>query len=243
MSGSASRRLLLGSGGFRSEERKTLLRERMRLHFGEVEDILFVPWALDDHDGYLRAMREGGFDAGYRLVGIHECEDPVRAVESAEALYVGGGNTFRLIEAVHRCGLLEPVRSRVAAGMPFMGVSAGTNSACPTMMTTNDMPIVLPPSFEAFALVPFQANPHYFAGNTWVRRGEHLEEHFGETRDQRIREFHERNPQPVVGLWEGAFLEVAGDTMQLVGGAAREFRRGEEPVDHADGADLSALLA
>lgn len=236
-------RLLLGSGGFRSQERREFLRARMRDHFGEVESILFVPWALDDHDGYLRAMREGGFDAGYKLEGIHEHADAVRAVEEAEALYVGGGNSFRLVEALHRQGLLGPVRRRVAGGMPFMGVSAGTNSACPTMMTTNDMPIVMPPSFETFGLVPFQVNPHYYAGSIWVKQGEELVEHYGETRDQRIREFHERNPQPVVGLWEGAFLEVRDGAMTLSGGAAREFRRGAEPVDHADGAELSALLA
>ena len=235
-------RLLLGSGGFRTEERRTSLRARMREHFGEVRSILFVPWALDDHDGYLRAMREGGFDAGYRLEGIHEHADPVRAVEEAEALYVGGGNSFRLVEALHLRGLIEPVRARVRDGMPFMGVSAGTNAACPTMMTTNDMPIVQPPSFETFALVGFQVNPHYYAGNIWMREGERFVEHFGETRDQRIAEFHQRNPQPVVGLWEGAFLIVRDATMRLAGGDARVFRRGADPEDHADCADLSALL-
>ena len=236
-------RLLLGSGGFRSEERRTFLRERMRAHFGEeVRRVLFVPWALDRHEDYLKAMVDGGFDAGYELDGIHRHEDPVRAVEEAEAVYVGGGNSFRLVEKLHLTGLLEPVRARVAAGMPFMGVSAGTNSACPTLMTTNDMPIVQPPSFETFALVPFQVNPHYFPGSTWVRHGEEFLEHFGETRDDRIREFHERNEAPVVGLREGAFLEVDGPRMLLTGGEARLFRRGEEAVDFDAGADLSSLL-
>ena len=235
-------RLLLGSGGFRTEERRSLLRERMRAHFGEVRRILFIPWALDDHEGYLKAMVDGGFDAGYELDGIHLHDDPVRAVEEAEALYVGGGNTFRLVEALHRTGLHASVRARVAAGMPFMGVSAGTNSACPTLMTTNDMPIVQPPSFEAFALVPFQVNPHYFAGSTWVRAGDDLVEHFGETRDDRIREFHERNEAAVIGLTEGAFLEVEGAKMTLTGGGARVFRRGEESQDCFAGQDLSLLL-
>lgn len=235
-------RLLLGSGGFGTEERRTHLCERMRDHFGGIKSILFIPWALDDHDGYLKAMRERGFDAGYRLEGIHEHADPLRAVEEAEAIYVGGGNSFRLVERIHREGLLEPVRNRVIGGMRFMGVSAGTNSACPTMMTSNDMPIVLPPSFETFGLVGFQINPHYYSGHTWVKKGDDLVEHLGETRDQRIKEFHERNPHPVLGLFEGGILEVRDGKMSLTGSAAREFRAGAEPVDHADGADLSALL-
>src|SRR5262249_675444 len=146
------------------------------------------------------------------------------------AIYVGGGNTFRLIDALYRFDLLDIIRERVRAGVPYVGVSAGCNVACPTMMTTNDMPIVQPASFKALGLVPFQVNPHYYTGMNWVKtltpspspggrgeqsvgpvgeqrepRGSHEEfiEHFGETRDERLNQFHEMNDTPIVGLWEG----------------------------------------
>jgi dipeptidase E len=109
-------------------------------------------------------------------------------------------------------------------------------------MTTNDMPVTQPPSLEALGLVGFQVNPHYFSGNTWVRAGDDFREHFGETRDDRIREFHEMNGAPVVGLWEGGFLEVTDGRVTLAGSAARVFRKGKEPVDVEPGAELEGLL-
>ncbi len=235
-------RLLLGSGGFRTEERRTLYRERMRAHFGDIERILFIPWALDDHDGYVDKMNEKGLDAGYVLEGIHAFDDPVAAVEACEGIYIGGGNTFRLTADLHRHGVLEPIRARVRGGLPYMGVSAGTNVACPTMQTTNDMPITMPASFETLGLVPFQVNAHYYDGQIHVKAGDGFVEHFGETRDDRIREFHEMNETPVVGLWEGGLLEIDGESMRLTGSSARIFRRGDQPEDVVDGADLSNLL-
>ncbi|MEE2718981.1 MAG: dipeptidase PepE [Planctomycetota bacterium] len=235
-------RLLLGSGGFRTEERQALYRERMRAHFGDIERILFVPWALDDHDGYVRLMNEKGLDAGYVLEGIHTFPDPVAAVEACEGIYIGGGNTFRLTADLHRHGVLEPIQGRVRDGLPYMGVSAGTNVACPTMQTTNDMPITMPASFETLGLVPFQINAHYYDGQIHVKAGDGFVEHFGETRDDRIREFHEMNETPVVGLWEGGLLEIDGGSMRLVGSSARIFCRNDQPVDVEDGGDLSGLL-
>ena len=120
--------------------------------------VLFVPYALADHDGYVRLMTERGLNAGYELDGIHRHADPVAAVHEAEAIFVGGGNTFRLLAALYRLGLLDPIRERVRGGLPYLGVSAGTNVACPTIRTTNDMPIVQPPSLDALGLVPFQVN-------------------------------------------------------------------------------------
>ena len=139
-------RVLLGSGGFRTPERIGFLREQMRAFFGGVGTLLFVPHALKDHDGYVQIMRERGLDAGYRLVGLHTCRDPVAAIGEAEGLFVGGGNTFRLLSELYRLDLLGTVRRRVREGMPYLGVSAGCNVACPTMKTTNDMPITQPPS-------------------------------------------------------------------------------------------------
>ncbi|MCB9865916.1 MAG: dipeptidase PepE [Phycisphaerales bacterium] len=236
-------RLLLGSGGFRTDERVALLAAQMRDHFGDVAKILFVPYALADHDGYVQMMTERGLNAGYALDGIHTHADPAAAVERAEALYVGGGNTFRLVDELHRRDLLEPIRARVRAGMPYMGVSAGSNVACPTLKTTNDMPIVMPPSFETLGLVPFHNNPHYFCGTNFVKRDDDLHEHFGETRDDRLREFHEMNDTPVVGLWEGGILRVDAGRIRLIGAPARVFRRGHQPVDIDPPADLSAHLS
>lgn len=234
--------LLLGSGGFRTPERIELLAAQMRELLGAIEKILFVPYALADHDGYVQMMIDKGLNAGYVLEGIHTCRDPIAAVRRAEAVFVGGGNTFRLVDALYRHGLLEPIRERVRAGMPYLGVSAGSNVACPTLMTTNDMPIVMPPSFATLGLVPFQINPHYFHGASFVKRDEVLHEHFGETRDDRLREFHEMNATPVVGLWEGGILRVDDDRVRLIGAPARVFHQGEAPVDVEPPADLDAYL-
>lgn len=199
--------------------------------FGSVEEVLFVPYAVADHDWYVNTLMDKGLGAGYELRGIHRFDDPVRAVERAKAIYVGGGNTFRLLEALYGQGLLEVIHRRVKEGMPYLGISAGSNVACPTLMTTNDMPIVQPPSFEALGLVPFQINAHYYHGATFVETPQGLQEHFGESRDTRINEFHEMNQTPVIGLWEGAMLKVADSTAQLLGGAARVFRKDRPPVD------------
>ncbi|HMP03941.1 MAG TPA: dipeptidase PepE, partial [Gemmatales bacterium] len=152
------------------------------------------------------------------------------------------GNTFRLLDTLQRLGLIEAIRARVAAGMPYLGVSAGTNVACPTIMTTNDMPIVWPTSPRALHLVPFQINPHYFEGQTHVKVGETFHEHFGETRDERLKEFHERNDVPVLGLWEAGMVRVEGAMARLLGTPARLFRRGQPAEDFEPGSDLSFLL-
>lgn len=237
-------KVLLGSGGFRSEERRANLRQEMVDFFGtEISRILFVPYALHDHDGYLQAMRKQGFDGGFELVGIQEFPDPVAAVQEAEAVYVGGGNTFRLLQGLQQHGLLEAIRERVGQGMPYMGVSAGTNVACPTMMTTNDMPIVQPDSFEALGLVSYQVNAHYFSGQTWVKEGSEFIEHFGETRDDRIREYHEMQSTPVVGLEEGAFLRNEKGKIELRHGKARLFHPGAPSEELVPGFDITVALA
>ena len=224
-------RLLLGSGGFRTPDRVEFLAAQMRAFFGSARRLLFIPYALKDHDGYVQALTDRGLNAGYELDGIHRHGDPRAAVREADAIYIGGGNTFRLLNDLYRYELLDVIRERVRAGMPYLGVSAGTNVACPTIKTTNDMPIVQPPSLDALGLVPFQINPHYFSGQTYVKRADGFHEHFGETRDDRIREFHEMNDTPVVGLWEGGLLRVDDGKVFLAGAAARIFRKGEAAVD------------
>jgi dipeptidase E len=231
-------RLLLGSGGFRSPERFDLLLDEMRSHFGPIEQILFVPYAIADHDGYVERLTERGYSAGYELIGIHRTPDPVEAVGRAEGIYVGGGNSFRLLNDLYRHELLEPIRRRVQAGAPYLGISAGTNVACPTIKTTNDMPIVYPPSLDALGLVPFQVNPHYYSGPTFVQIGDRLEPHYGETRDERIAEFHEMNDTPVIGLREGGLLRVVDGAAELVGASARVFLKGRDAYDVEPGAQI-----
>jgi dipeptidase E len=167
---------------------------------------------------------------------VHAAADPAAVVEGADGVFVGGGNTFRLTRDLHAFGLLEPVRRRVAGGAPYMGTSAGSNVACPTLSTTNDMPIVQPASFATLDLVPFQINPHYLDLDP-------ASTHMGETRDQRLAEFLEENDRPVVALREGAMLRVVDDRMTLLGAAGgRCFRRAAAPEEMAPGADLSRLL-
>lgn len=210
--------------------------EAMKETLGSATRILFVPYALFDRDGYAAKARERFAAMGVALDSIHETDDPVRAVEAAEALFVGGGNTFRLVAALHEEGLLEPIRRRALDGMPYLGTSAGSNVACPTLKTTNDMPILEPPSFQALGLVPFQINPHYLDPDP-------NSTHMGETRETRIREFLEENDRVVVGLREGAMIRVRGDAATLLGmRGARIFRRDRDPEERAPGADLSDLL-
>jgi dipeptidase E len=235
-------RVLLGSGGFRTPDRIAFLQRQMRAFFGGIRSLLFVPYALADHDGYVAAMRSRGLDAGYDLVGLHTLPDPAKAVQQAEGIFVGGGNTFRLLDELYQRDLLRAIRDRAQQGMPYLGVSAGCNVATPSIKTTNDMPIVQPASLEALGLVPFQVNPHYFSGQTFVKHGETLVEHFGETRDERLAEFHQMNATPVVGLPEGATLWCESGRVMLAGSGARIFRQGQATHDVEDGSDLASLL-
>jgi dipeptidase E len=208
----------------------------LRDALGNVSSVLFIPHALQDRDGYAAKARAAFEEMGYGVDALHEAFDPRRAIERAEAIFCGGGNTFRLLKALHEIGVLPLIRRRVAEGMVYSGASAGSNLACPTIRTTNDMPIVEPPSLDALSLVSFQINPHYvdpLPGST----------HMGETRETRIREFHEENEAPVVGLREGAILRVDGESVLLKGVAgARIFRRGQEPVEVTPVAEVGGLL-
>jgi dipeptidase E len=235
-------RVLLGSGGFRTPERLALLVEQMRGFFGGIDRLLFVPFALQDHDEYIRLLHERQFDAGYRIDSLHRQGDPQAAVRDAEGIFIGGGNTFRLLAELYRRDLLDVIRERVRLALPYLGISAGANVACPTIKTTNDMPITQPPRLDALGLVPFQLNPHYVTGSFYVKQGDGYQEHFGETRDDRLREFHEMNDTPVLGLGEGGLVRIEQGRALLLGAPARIFRKGQEPVDVMPGARLDDLL-
>ena len=237
-------RLLLGSGGLATEERRNAWRAAFRDVLGpDVPEVCFVPYALADHDRYVATMRERWSD-GHTIRGLHTFPDPRAAIRRARAIYVGGGNTFRLVADLQRLRLLEPIRARVRAGVPFIGISAGTNVACPTCATTNDMPIAWPRTGETLGLVPFQINPHYVPGPAHYVIDGSIVPYGGETRDDRLREYHEMNDRPVLALREGAYLRIEGTRATLGGTAgARLFRQGQPAADFPSGATLDFLLA
>ncbi len=231
---SARRRILLisnstlhGSGYLDHAERE------IRSLLGKKARVLFVPYALHDRDAYAAQARERFAAMGYALDSAHE---PGASLESADAIFVGGGNTFRLVDALHRLDLIGPIRRAVDGGIAYVGSSAGSNVACPTIKTTNDMPIVQPPSFEALGLVPFQINPHYLDP-------EPASTHMGETREARILQYLEENDLRVVGLREGSMLLIENSGVTLKGvAAARIFEKGCDAVEHQPGARLDFLL-
>jgi len=203
---------------------------------GNLKTVLFVPYALHDRDGYASRARERFRTIGYDLDSIHTISDPVKALNDAEAIFIGGGNTFRLLKALYDTNVLQLIASRVTAGMPYIGSSAGSNVAGPTIRTTNDMPIVEPPSFAALGLVPFQLNPHFLDADP-------NSTHMGETREERILQFLEENDTPVAGLREGAMLVAENDSYLLKGSSgARIFRKGQEPVEARPGEKLDHLF-
>lgn len=213
----------------------------LREFLGGVDRVLFVPFALFDRERYAARARRRLAAMGIGLDSLAEAgDDPAAAaemVEAAQAVFTGGGNTFRLLSTLYGLELLEPLRRRALAGMPYVGTSAGTNVACVTVRTTNDMPIIEPPSLSALDLVPFNVNPHYLDADPDST-------HRGETREQRIAEFLEENDRWVVGLREGAMLRVTDDRVRLGGSTgARIFGRGSEPREAEAGDDLSFLLA
>ncbi|MCS6800326.1 MAG: dipeptidase PepE [Chloroflexota bacterium] len=227
--------LLLFSGGDMRPYRDRVLAE-IRASLGGATTLYFAPWALAQHDAVTARVQEAFAPPGVTVIGLHRVADPRAALAEAQALFVGGGNTFRLLKALQTFGLLDLVRRRVEAGdLRYIGASAGANVACPSIRTTNDMPIVQPSSFEALGLLPFQINPHYVEGASSPG---------GETRDMRIAEFLEENDVAVLGLREGSWLRRRDRTLRLEGVAgAKLFRRGHDPVEVAPGTDLSWLLA
>ncbi len=210
-----------------------------------VKRILFVPYAgvgLSDesleksYDVYEEKVQSVFNELGLEIYSIHHEENPVKAVENAEAIAMGGGNTFHLVYMMHKLGLMEVIRRKVLDGMHFMGWSAGSNVTCPSLKTTNDMPIIEPESFDCLNIIPFQINPHYLDAS--------LAGHGGETRQQRIEEFLVVNREMcVAGLRETSLLWVEDGKMYLKGKKPlRLFRFGKEPEEYEQGSDLSFLM-
>jgi dipeptidase E len=199
---------------------------------------LFIPYAAVtfSYDDYEAKVSERFREIGHDVESVHRFSDPVAAVKKAKAIVVGGGNTWKLLKTIRENNLIGPVREKVLSGTPYIGWSAGSNVACPTLRTTNDMPITEPDSFASFDLIPFQINPHYLDANPIG--------HAGETREQRIQEFIEINPRTyVLGLREGTMLMIENDRMRLIGPRnVRIFQKGKLPVEVSSADDLSFLL-
>jgi dipeptidase E len=200
--------------------------------------VLFIPYAAVtfSYDDYEQKVSERFREIGHEIVSVHHFLDPSKAVNEAQAIAVGGGNTWKLLKTIRDKKLIDIIREKVLGGTPYIGWSAGSNVACPTIRTTNDMPIVEPDSLSAFNLIPFQINPHYSDANP--------EGHSGETREQRIEEFIEVNPKVwVVGLREGTMLFIRNDKMNLIGPRkVKIFRKGQLPTELGVEDDLSFLL-
>ncbi|MEY2529662.1 MAG: dipeptidase [Verrucomicrobiota bacterium] len=203
---------------------------------GTARRVLFFPFALQDRENYA-AKAIARFSAmGCEMKSAHTATDPEHALGEADAIFIGGGNTFRLLKALQDLAWIDPIRERIRNGMPYIGSSAGSNVAGPTIRTTNDMPIVQPRSFEALRLVPFQINPHF-------QDPDPDSTHMGETREERIMQFLEENETPVLGLREGAWVRASKESVVLGGTrGARIFRRGESPVERTTGDEISSLI-
>lgn len=199
---------------------------------------LFIPYAAVtfSYDEYEKKVNDRFNEIGHSVISIHHFDDPKKAVEEAEAIVVGGGNTWKLVRTMRDNGIIDLIGGKAKAGTPYIGWSAGSNVACPTLRTTNDMPIIDPKGFDVINLVPFQINPHYLDA--------HPEGHGGETREDRIREFITENPDIyVIGLREGTMLEIEGDSLKLVGSRpARIFKYGDETKELKSSDDFSFLM-
>ena len=212
------------------------VEDEMKTFLGSAKRVLFFPFALFDRDDYATKAKSRFGTMGYSLESVHAVGDPQKAIEQTDAIFIGGGNTFRLLKALQDHQLLEPIRRKVRSGAPYIGSSAGSNVAGPTIKTTKDMPIVQPRSFDSLGLVPFQISPHFLDPDP-------NSTHMGETQEERILQFLEENQTTVVGIREGAWLLIENGAVTLKGKTgARIFRHGQAPVEVTPGAEISKLV-
>ncbi|MFK8265836.1 dipeptidase PepE [Capnocytophaga cynodegmi] len=204
------------------------LQEELARFFEGIDEIIFIPYARPSgisHDEYTEIAQKGFSSVGKKITGLHSFENPEKALREAKAIFTGGGNTFLLVTKLYELSLMNTLREVVENGTPYMGTSAGSNIAGQTMQTTNDMPIIYPPSFKTLGLVPFNLNPHYLDPDPNSK-------HKGETRETRIKEFHKLNDIPVVGLREGSWICVENNKIILKGNlTARIFLKNQEPKE------------
>ncbi|VAV82685.1 Alpha-aspartyl dipeptidase Peptidase E [hydrothermal vent metagenome] len=214
------------------------LLDDLKQFFRKTNNILFIPYARPSgisYDAYTEKTRLAFKKINKDIKGIHEFENPIKAIQDAKGIFVGGGNTFVLVNQLYKNNLISELQHVVNNGTPYLGTSAGSNICGLTLNTTNDMPIVYPPSFKTLSLVPFNINPHYLDPDPTSK-------HMGETRETRIQEFHKFNTQPVIGLREGSYLYVFGEHITLKGEhTARIFEQNKVPYELDSNSDLSHL--
>lgn len=210
----------------------------LQVHFKNCKNILFIPFARPggiSHNDYTEKVAQAFASINISVKGIHEFENPAEAIKTAEGIFTGGGNTFLLVTQLYKHNIMQLLSETVKSGTPYLGTSAGSNICGLSMQTTNDMPIVYPPSFQTLGLIPFNLNPHYLDPDLQSK-------HMGETRETRIKEFHAFNAIPVLGLREGSWLEVKGEKITLKGSlTARLFKQNEIPTELETGSDLSYI--
>ena len=204
------------------------LLPELKVHFANCKTIVFVPYARPggiSHDEYTQKVKSVFSTIGIDVKGLHEFSNPKEALQQAEGIFTGGGNTFLLVSQLYEHDVMAVLKAVLENGTPYLGTSAGSNICGLSMKTTNDMPIVYPPNFVTLGVIPFNLNPHYLDPDLTSK-------HMGETRETRIKEFHCFNSEPVLGLREGSWLEVKGDSIVLKGDlTARLFRQNQEPVE------------
>ncbi|HLT42264.1 MAG TPA: dipeptidase PepE [Sphingobacteriaceae bacterium] len=212
------------------------LADEMAELFKDTKEVIFIPYARPggiSHDDYTSKAAQAFEIIGKRLIGLHTFKNPVDVLKDVKGIFTGGGNTFVLVNELYRLELMQPLREAVFHGLAYMGTSAGSNICGISIQTTNDMPIIYPPSFKTLGVIPFNLNPHYLDPD---RNSTHM----GETRETRISEFHTQNTIPVVGLREGSWLRVKGDEIKLRGKLkARVFKQGKEPYEVETGTMLN----
>jgi dipeptidase E len=212
--------------------------DELTVFFKEANNILFIPYARPSgmsHESYTEKVVEAFAKINKTVKGIHEFANPIEAIHTAEAIFTGGGNTFVLINQLYKYNLMDALKTAIHKGTPYLGTSAGSNICGLTIKTTNDMPIVYPPSFNALGFVPFNINPHYLDPDT-------NNNHMGETRETRIKEFNKFNTTPVIGLREGSWLQVKGESIILKGSlTARIFEYNKLPYEVESGTELNTL--
>lgn len=212
------------------------LLDNLKELFKTTDEVLFIPYARPggkSHQDYTSLVQKAFQQINKSIKGIHEFNDPVKAINEAKGIFTGGGNTFVLVNQLYKNNLIEVLRHAIESGTPYLGTSAGSNICGLTMHTTNDMPIVHPPSFKTLGVFPFNINPHYLDPDP-------NSTHMGETRETRIKEFHGFNTHPVIGLREGSWLEIKDDSITLKGHLmARIFKYDELPYEIPTNTDLT----
>lgn len=206
--------------------------------FYNCKTIVFIPYARPgglSHDEYTSRVQAAFSKINKTVIGLHTFENPIEAIQNAEGIFTGGGNTFLLVTQLYQNSVMEVLSKTIEAGTPYLGSSAGSNITGLSMQTTNDMPIIYPPSFKTLGAIPFNLNPHYLDADLQSK-------HMGETRETRIKEFHAFNETPVLGLREGSWLDVKGNKIILKGElTARLFRQNQQPEELNPETDLSFL--